>query len=107
MNLVLCQRKFWGFDCVKARRIDDRKLIRIALIRINLRSSILRSFHISRIPKIYVDRALSLNAKNSLFASFSASSKTASWSTFTSMSYEAVLKSAKKNIKNQNFRIKG
>jgi len=50
---------------------------------------------------------LSLNHKNSLFASFSASSKAASWSTFPSMSYEAALKSAKKTIKNQNFSIKG
>jgi hypothetical protein len=50
---------------------------------------------------------LSLNAKNSLFASFLASSKAASWPTSPSMSYEAALKSAKKTIKNQNFIIKG
>jgi len=65
---------------------------------------------------------LSLNDKSSLFASCSAhkmspghflcfrspaSSKTASWSTSSSMSCEAVLKSAKKYIKNQNFSIKG
>ena len=50
---------------------------------------------------------LSLNVKNSLFASLSASSKIASWSTYLSMSREAILKSAKKTIKNQNFNIKG
>jgi hypothetical protein len=50
---------------------------------------------------------LSLNDKTSLFASFPASSKAASWSTLPSMSYEAALKSAKKYIKNQNFSIKG
>jgi hypothetical protein len=50
---------------------------------------------------------LSLNDQISLFASFSASSKAASWSTLPSMSYEAALKSAKKYIKNQNFIIKG
>ena len=49
---------------------------------------------------------LLLNAKNSLFASFSASSKAASWSTSPSMSYEAALKAAKKYIKNKNFIIK-
>jgi hypothetical protein len=48
---------------------------------------------------------LSLNAKSSLFTSFSASSKTASWTTLPSMSYEAALKSAKKYIKNQNSSI--
>jgi hypothetical protein len=46
---------------------------------------------------------LSVTAKNSLFASFYASSKAASWPTSPSMSYEAALKSAKKTIKNQNF----
>ncbi len=46
---------------------------------------------------------LSLNDKSLLFASFSASSKAASWSTYSSMSCEAALKSAKKTIKNQNF----
>jgi hypothetical protein len=50
---------------------------------------------------------LSLNDKSSLFASFSTSSKAASWSTFASMSYKAALKSEKKYIKNQNFSIKG
>jgi hypothetical protein len=50
---------------------------------------------------------LSLNVKNLPFAPFSASSKAASWPTFLSMSYEASLKSAKKDIKNQNFNIKG
>jgi hypothetical protein len=50
---------------------------------------------------------LSLNDKSSLFASFSALSKAASWSTLSSMSYEAALKSAKKFIKNQTFIIKG
>ena len=50
---------------------------------------------------------LSPNGKNSLFASFSASSKAASWSTLPSMSYEAALKAAKKYIKNQTFSIKG
>jgi hypothetical protein len=50
---------------------------------------------------------LSLNAKSSLFASFLASSKAASWSTYLSMPYEAALKSAKKTIKNQNFILKG
>ena len=49
---------------------------------------------------------LFLNDKSSLFASFSASSKAASWPTLSSMSYEAALKSAKKYIKNQNFYIK-
>jgi hypothetical protein len=49
----------------------------------------------------------SFNAKSSLFASFSASSKAASWPTYASMSFEAALKSAKKYIKNQNFIIKG
>jgi hypothetical protein len=49
----------------------------------------------------------SLNSKSSLFASFSASLKAASWPTFLSMSCEAALKSAKKHIKNQNFTIKG
>jgi hypothetical protein len=50
---------------------------------------------------------LFLNGKSSLFASFSASSKAASWSILSSMSYEAALKSAKKYIKNQTFIIKG
>jgi hypothetical protein len=50
---------------------------------------------------------LSLNAKNSLFASFSTSSKVASQPTYLTMSREAALKSAKKHIKNQNFGIKG
>jgi ABC-type branched-subunit amino acid transport system ATPase component len=49
----------------------------------------------------------SQNSKYSLFASFSASSKAASWSTCSSMSCEAVLKSAKKTIKNQIFGILG
>jgi hypothetical protein len=49
---------------------------------------------------------LFLNAKSSLFAPFSASSKAASWATSPSMSCEAALKSAKKTIKNQNFIIK-
>jgi hypothetical protein len=48
---------------------------------------------------------LFLNAKSSLFAYFSTSSKAASWSTLPSMPYEAALKSAKKYIKNQNFSI--
>jgi hypothetical protein len=50
---------------------------------------------------------LSLKDKSSLFASFCASSKAASWPTSASMSYKAALKSAKKYIKNQNFSIKG
>jgi hypothetical protein len=50
---------------------------------------------------------LSLNDKHLLFASFSTSSKPASWPTDLSMSYEAALKPAKKHIKNQNFGIKG
>jgi hypothetical protein len=50
---------------------------------------------------------VSLNAKNSLFASFPASSKAASRPTYLSMSREAAFKSAKKHIKNQNFGIKG
>ncbi len=45
---------------------------------------------------------LFLNATSSLFVSFYASSKVASWPTLPSMSYEATLKSAKKTIKNQN-----
>jgi hypothetical protein len=49
---------------------------------------------------------LFLNDKSSLLASFSASSKAASWSTYLSMSYEAALKSAKKYIKNQNFNLR-
>jgi hypothetical protein len=35
---VLCELNFCHFGCVKAAEIADRKLIRIALIRINLRS---------------------------------------------------------------------
>lgn len=50
---------------------------------------------------------LSLNDKNSLFVSFSASLKAASWSTYASMPCEASFKSAKKPIKYQNFIIKG
>jgi hypothetical protein len=50
---------------------------------------------------------LSQNSKGSLFASFSASLKAASWSTYLSMSCEAALKAAKKTIKNQTFRILG
>jgi hypothetical protein len=50
---------------------------------------------------------LALHAKSSLFASFYAPSKAASWPTSPSMSYEAALKSAKKYIKNQNFIMKG
>lgn len=46
---------------------------------------------------------LSPNVKNSLFASFSASLKATSWPTYSSMSYEAALKTAKKIIKNQTF----
>ena len=49
---------------------------------------------------------LSPNVKNSLFASFSASSKIASWTTYLSKSCEAALKSTKKIIKNQKFNLK-
>ena len=42
---------------------------------------------------------LSLNSKTTLFASFSASFKAASWPTLQSMSFEAALKFAKKHIK--------
>jgi hypothetical protein len=42
-------------------------------------------------------------SKHLFSALFSASSKAASWSTYSSMSYEAALKSAKKIIKNQTF----
>jgi hypothetical protein len=49
---------------------------------------------------------LSLNAKNSLFAPFTAYLKAASWPTYSSMSCEAAFKSAKKSIKNQNFIFK-
>jgi hypothetical protein len=42
-----------------------------------------------------------------LFAPFSASSKTTSWSTYSSMSCEVVLKAAKKIIKNQTPIILG
>jgi len=44
-------------------------------------------------------------AKTLLFASFSPSSEDASWPTYARMSCEASSKSAKKTIKNQNFRI--
>lgn len=50
---------------------------------------------------------LSRNSKTLLFAPFSASSKAASWPTYASMSCEVALKSAKKSIKNQNFKITG
>jgi len=46
VDVVVLNKGSW--DSVKARTIDDRELIHIALIRINLRSlrsSILRSFH--------------------------------------------------------------
>ena len=43
------------------------------------------------------------NVESLLFAPFSASSKAASWPTYSSMSFEASLKSAKKYIKNQKF----
>jgi hypothetical protein len=45
--------------------------------------------------------------KHSLFASFSAASKATSWPTYSSMSCEVALKSAKKYIKNQTLRIMG
>jgi len=50
---------------------------------------------------------LSRYSKTLLFASFSASSEDASWPSYASMSCEAFSKSAKKSIKNQNFRISG
>ena len=46
--LVVLNKNSWSNFGVKAARIDDRKLLRIALIRSNLRSlrsSILESFH--------------------------------------------------------------
>ena len=58
---VLCKKSFSCFGCVKALIIDDCKLLRIPLIRINLRSlrsSILRSFHISPNIKNFIYRAL-------------------------------------------------
>jgi hypothetical protein len=50
---------------------------------------------------------LSRYSKTLLFASFYASSEDASWPTYASMSCEASSKSAKKSIKNHNFRISG
>jgi len=50
---------------------------------------------------------LSQYFKHSLFASFSASSKAAFWSTYSSMSCEAALKSAKKYIKNPILKLLG
>ncbi|MBX7067649.1 MAG: hypothetical protein K1X28_10505 [Parachlamydiales bacterium] len=38
MSLVLLTKNSWSNFGVKATQIDDRKLIRIGLIRINLRS---------------------------------------------------------------------
>jgi len=45
--------------------------------------------------------------KISLFVSFSASFKAASWPTYLSMSCETAFKAAKKYIKNQTFGIQG
>ncbi len=59
--LVLCKLNFCGNFGVKARIIAERKLMRIALIRINLRSlrsTILRSFHARNYHKNLVYRAL-------------------------------------------------
>jgi hypothetical protein len=44
LKLVLCKQNFLGDFGVKAAQIDDRKLIRIALIRINLRSLAVADF---------------------------------------------------------------
>jgi len=49
----------------------------------------------------------SQHSKTSLFVSFSASFKAASWSTYLSMSCETSFKAAKKYIKNQKFGIQG
>ncbi len=60
-KLVLCKLSFYGNFGVKARIIAERKLMRIALIRINLRSlqsTILRSFHARNYHKNLVYRAL-------------------------------------------------
>ncbi len=50
---------------------------------------------------------LSQNSKYSLFAPFFSFFNPASWSTFSSMSCEAGLKTVKKFIKNQTFIISG
>jgi hypothetical protein len=50
---------------------------------------------------------LSKKYKYLLFAPFSASSKAASWSTYSSMSCEVALKTAKKTTKNQTFILLG
>ncbi len=60
-GLVLCKQSFCGNFGVKACIIAERKLMRIALIRINLRSlrsTILRSFHARNYHKNFVYRAL-------------------------------------------------
>lgn len=51
--------------------------------------------------------SLSQNSKYSLFASFIASLKVASCSTYSSMFCEATLKAAAKYIKNQTLKILG
>ena len=45
------------------------------------------------------------NCKVPLFASLFSSSKTTSWPTYSSMPCEVALKSEKKYIKNQNFKV--
>jgi len=51
--------------------------------------------------------SLSHYLKICLFKSFSAFLNTASWPTYPSMSYEAVLRNAKKFFKNSIFQIVG
>jgi hypothetical protein len=60
-RIVLRCNNFWNNFCVKAAIIGDRKLIRIELIRINLRSlrsSILASFHARNYLKNFCNGAL-------------------------------------------------
>jgi hypothetical protein len=54
-----------------------------------------------------VSMRLSHYLKNLLFESFFASLKIASQPTYSSMSFEAIFKSAKKSFKNQIFQIVG
>jgi len=76
---VLCSKNSWSNFGVKARIIDDRKLIRIELIRINLRSlwsSILRSFHARNYLKNFCYIALAFSFSGCGYHTVSSDDKT-------------------------------
>ena len=84
-----------NLGCVKASRLRDRKASCISLIQRALRSRSPESFHASRNLHFQANRSIT----------FSAFFNAASWPTYSSMSYEAALKTAKKTFKNSIFKI--